>query len=103
MDVSELLARKEAEAKRNADLWESLFGKGAQVLLTLLAPAGWIWTLYLAFFTSCDAHYEWSHCNDQLGDTVRVGVVTALVTFLWLWQASARRIRRLEDELAERG
>ncbi|MFH8381177.1 hypothetical protein ACH4E7_09555 [Kitasatospora sp. NPDC018058] len=103
MDVSELLAQKEAAAKRHADLWESLFGKGAQVLLTLLALAGWIWTLYLAFFTSCDAHYGWSHCDDQLSGTVRVGVVTVLVTFVRLWQASARRISRLEDELAERG
>jgi hypothetical protein len=96
--VGELLAEKEARAKRNVDL----FGQACQVVLTLLVLAGWAWTLYLAFLASCEVGHHESQCADRTWSTVRVGVVTVLVTFARLWQVAARRIRRLEDELAER-
>ncbi|MER7750732.1 hypothetical protein [Kitasatospora sp. NPDC097643] len=92
MGVAELLADKDARAQRNGERWRR-WCTGA---LGVLSVAGWIWALCLTFLSSCTQRHYQTDCRiEHTEDVVRIGLVTALLTAAWLWNAAALRMERL--------
>ncbi|MGA5818612.1 hypothetical protein ACPC54_12235 [Kitasatospora sp. NPDC094028] len=95
MGVAELLAEKDARARRRS----ATAGRAGTVAVWLVVSAGWLWTGYLAFVDTCEPNGYHRDCANQNSVVIRTALLTGLVTACWLYARAVRRIRRLEEEL----
>ncbi|WP_369183743.1 hypothetical protein [Streptomyces sp. Y1] len=95
MGVAELLAEKDARARRRS----AMASRAGTAAVWLVVSAGWLWTCYLAFVDTCGRNGYHDDCARQNSVVIRTGLITALVTVCWLYARAVRRIRQLEEDL----